>query len=102
MGSKVGPLPLLEHKFHIYFFSYFDKPDNFIGRAFYLLKSTPIDGEYRTLSLYSHSGKHERGVIDLHLTIKGQQEDVPVNVSIREHTLLLKLIINREAKTVSF
>lgn len=81
---------------------YYEKADNFIGRAFYLLKSIPSDGQEKRLTLCSHSGKHDKGTIDLHLTVKGQQEDVPVNVSMREYTLLLKLTINYETKTVSF
>lgn len=80
---------------------YFEKAENFIGRAFYLLKTIPIEGEERTLSLFSHSGKHERGKVNLQLSIKGLREDTPIDVSIREHTILLKLIVNMESLEVN-
>lgn len=83
------------------YYRYFQKPDNFIGRAFYVLKTTPIEGEERTLPLFSHSGKHQRGKVTLQLSIKGQREDVPIDVSIREHKLLHKLIVNYESQEVT-
>lgn len=66
-----------------------------------MLKTTPLEGEERTLTLYSHSTKHKRGEVSLQLSIKGQRENVPVDVSIREHTILLKLVLNHESKDVS-
>lgn len=80
---------------------YYKKQENFIGRAFYVLKTTPLEGEERTLTLHSHSAKHERGKVSLQLSIKGQRESVPIDVSIREHTILHKLIVNQESQNVS-
>lgn len=59
-----------------------------------------MEGEERTLTLYSHSGKHERGQVTLELSIKGMKEDPPVDLSLREHTILQKLIINHESLKV--
>ena len=78
----------------------FKKHDNFIGRAFYLLKTTPMEGEERTLTLYSHSGKHERGQVTLELSIRGMKEAAPVGLSMREHTILQKLILSHESLKV--
>ncbi len=36
----------------------------------------------------------------LQLSVKGQREDVPIDVSIREHTILFKLIVNQESQEV--
>ena len=36
----------------------------------------------------------------MQLSIKGQREDVPVDVSIREHTILFKLVANQESQEV--
>lgn len=66
-----------------------------------MLKTTPLEGEERTLTLHSHSAKHERGKVTLRLSIKGQMESVPIDVSIREHTILHKLIVNQESQDVS-
>ncbi len=41
-----------------------------MGRTFYLLQTVPVQGEERVLTLYSHSAKHDKGAIKLHLCIR--------------------------------
>jgi len=72
--------------------------DDYMGRAFYLLHTVPIQGEERTLSLFSHSGKHEYGKVRLHLSIRGLRGNTPIEVSLKEHKMLMKALVNMESK----
>ena len=71
-----------------------------MGRAFYLLHTVPVQGEERTLSLFSHSGKHEYGKVRLHLSIRGLRGNTPIEVSLKEHKMLMKALVNMESKEV--
>ena len=71
-----------------------------MGRAFYLLQTIPVQGEERTLALFSHSGKHEYGKVRMRLSIRGLRENTPIEVSLREHKMLMKALINLESKEV--
>lgn len=73
---------------------------NLIGRTFYLLNTTPSFSENKTLKLLSHSGKEEQGTVDLSLTIKVEEERVPLSVRVREYTQLLRSIVNLETEKV--
>ena len=81
--------------------SYDRKAKNFIGRSFYLLHTVPVGGEEKTLMLYSHSGKHQRGQIKLQLNILGLEDSTPPDVAHRNYTILFKTLVNHESKIVS-
>lgn len=85
----------------LYMPSYDRKARNFIGRSFYLLHTVPVGGEEKTLTLYSHSGKHQRGQIKLQLNILGLEDSAPPDVAHRNHTILFKTLVNHESKIVS-
>ena len=72
-----------------------------VGRAFYTLKSTPTYKENKRLQLLSHSGKEDRGTVDVHLSVETAKEYISMDVHIREYKMLLRCIINLEAKKVS-
>ena len=82
-------------------FSYEKKAKNFIGRSFYLLHTVPVGGEEKSLTLYSHSGKHQRGQIKLQLNILGLEESTPPDVAHRNHKMLFKVLVDHDSKTVS-
>ena len=46
--------------------------DDYIGRVFISLKDILPQGQSLHLQLYSHTGKHQRGNISVHLSIRGQ------------------------------
>ena len=81
--------------------SYDKKAKNFIGRSFYLLRTVPVGGEEKTLALYSHSGKHQRGQVKLHLNVLGLEDSTPPDVAHRSHKLLFKMLVDHDAKAVS-
>ena len=74
--------------------------DDFMGRAFYRLQTIPVDGEQKTLSLYSHSGKSNYGTVRLSLNIRGLRENVPVEISLIEHKMLVTAVVNFESRKV--
>lgn len=76
------------------------KSDDFLGRAFYLLQTIPVQGEVRNLALYSHSGKSQQGSVKLRLSIRGLREDVPVEVALKEYLMLLKAIVSFDSRKV--
>lgn len=59
-----------------------------------------MEGEDKSMALYSHSAKHQRGRVNLHLHIKGLCEDVPIEVTLRVYRSLFKAFINHETKVV--
>ena len=61
----------------------------------------PVGGEEKTLTLYSHSGKHQRGQIKVHLNVLGLEESTPPDVAHRNHRILFKVLVDYDAKTVS-
>ena len=78
------------------------KLDGFVGRAFYLLKTVPVEGETKCLQLYSHSGKHQRGSISMELCIAGQQDNVPTEVLLIQLRQLLRAVVNYSSMMVCF
>ena len=44
--------------------------EKFAGRVFCPLQGIPLEGETRELSLYSHSKRHKRGDLSIHLCYK--------------------------------
>lgn len=67
-----------------------------------MLRTVPVGGEEKTLTLFSHSGKHQRGQIKVHLNILGLEESAPPDVSHRNHKMLFKMLVDRESRSVSF
>ena len=61
----------------------------------------PVGGEEKSLNLYSHSGKHQRGQIKLQLNILGLEESTPPDVAHRNHKMLFKTLVDYDSKTVS-
>ena len=66
-----------------------------------MLRTVPVGGEEKTLALYSHSGKHQRGQIKLHLNVLGLEDSTPLDVAHRSHKLLFKVLVDHDAKAVS-
>ncbi len=66
-----------------------------------MLRTVPVGGEEKTLALYSHSGKHQRGQIKLHLNVLGLEDSTPPDVAHRSHKLLFKMLVDHDAKAVS-
>ena len=62
----------------------------------------PVGGEEKTLTLYSHSGKHQRGQIKLNLNVHGLEDSTPPDVAHRSHKILFKVLVDHDSKTVSF
>ena len=56
------------------------KGDDFMGRAFYPLRSIPNCGEEKTLMLHSHSGKTQHGYVTLQLSIGAKRKKTPLQV----------------------
>jgi len=71
-----------------------------IGRAFYTVKNSPAYKENKTLQLLSHSGKDDRGTVDIRLSVETVKEDISEDVHINEYRMLLRCIINLEAQEV--
>ena len=74
--------------------------DDFMGRAFYRLQTIPVDGEEKTLALYSHSGKSNYGKVRLSLSIRGLRENTPIEESLMEHKMLVTAMVDYESKKV--
>ena len=73
------------HFVHVYNISFLaemtiNKGDDFMGRAFYPLRSIPNCGEEKTLVLHSHSGKTQHGYVNLQLTIGAKRRKTPLQV----------------------
>ena len=85
----------------VLFISYDKKAKNFIGRSFYLLRTVPVGGEEKTLTLYSHSGKHQRGQVKLRLNVLGLEDSTPPDVAHRDHKMLFKALVDHDSKLVS-
>lgn len=81
-----------------HFFRDLRKTDDFLGRTFYLLQTIPVEGEERTLTLYSHSGKHKQGEVTLKLSIQGLRKNVPIELAVHEHLMITRALIYHESQ----
>ena len=59
-----------------------------------------MEGQEKSMALYSHSAKHQRGSVKLQLNIKGLSEETPIELSLREYKSLFKALVNSESKVV--
>ena len=66
-----------------------------------MLQTVPVGGEEKTLTLYSHSGKHQRGQIKLYLNIIGLEDSTPPDVAQRSHKMLFKALVDHDSIIVS-
>ena len=65
-----------------------------------MLQTVPVGGEEKTMTLYSHSGKHQRGRIKLYLNIPGLEDSTPSDVAHRDHKILFKTLVDHDSKIV--
>ncbi|KAL5473221.1 hypothetical protein EMCRGX_G027674 [Ephydatia muelleri] len=73
--------------------------DDFIGRTFLSLKDVQPQGGPGTLTLYSHTAKHQRGNVWVHLAIKGQEEGkISLTMKMDQSMLLFKALVMHEAQ----
>ena len=74
--------------------------DDFMGRAFYLLRTIPLAGETRTLELYSRSAKSKCGTIKLALHISGRRRGLTPEKALEEYSILARAVVDYESKLV--
>jgi BAI1-associated protein 3 len=72
--------------------------DDFLGRVFFLLQHVPVGGVTKTLDLLSHSAKHSRGSLTMHMEITGSAGDKSIQDIHILHKNLLKCITLHESK----
>ncbi|KAL5473214.1 hypothetical protein EMCRGX_G027667 [Ephydatia muelleri] len=71
--------------------------DKFAGRVFCSLRGIPLDGEERELTLFSHSKRHKRGEMLVHLSYKPSQV-ADVSSAMLNYGHLFKLLVFHESR----
>ncbi|KAL5473224.1 hypothetical protein EMCRGX_G027677 [Ephydatia muelleri] len=102
--SKETPVPMSEIrgiKGLGIFIKDFRKADKFIGRTFYHLKNIPLQGEFKSLDLYSHTTNHRRGKLSVHFTLRTDDVDKRIGEKVKDHKVLLRGIVSQESKEAS-